>query len=459
MDEDLPRRENILNIILVGSIVMLVILDAIVLFHTIQDGLNYRDIPFAVFSVLPAFFILLYALSRRGFSVLASYLLVAAYLTSDSYAAYRWGVGMEMVLIAYALIIITATILCGTKFGFFVTGLIAAFIIPLWDAQIRGIIPTQAQRLSADDAIVFSALYFLIMIVAWLYNREIERSLRRAKHSERALKEERDSLEIKVAERTEELRKTQLEKVQQLNRFAELGQLSSGLFHDILNLLTAISLRTADANEEEDQSLASARKTAQQIEGFMQAVRKQIRGASGEEWFSLTEGVEHAIQLVNYQANQAHVRITFNQRSREDIIHFGAPFKFQEIVINLLLNAIEAYDPAPRAGGAERTVTITLEARGGMAVLGVRDNGCGITPAVRAHLFEPFFTTKSGAKGIGIGLATIKKIIEEDMSGTITAESEPARGTLFTVTFPIHHGQISGDHSAGDNAHTKPTSS
>jgi len=243
MDEDLQRKEYILNVILIGSIVMLAILDASVLFYSTKDGTTYSGVPFAVFSVLPAFFIFLYVLSRRGFSRAASYLSIVAYLASASYAAYRWGVGMPMVLIAYTLIIIMTTILCGTKFGFFITSLIAVFITPLWDAQIHGVIATQMQHLSADDAIVFSILYFLVMIVAWLYNREIERSLQRAKSSEQALKEERDLLEVKVAKRTDELRRAQLDKVQQLNRLAELGQLSSGLFHDILNLLTALSLR------------------------------------------------------------------------------------------------------------------------------------------------------------------------------------------------------------------------
>ena len=399
MDEDLLRRKDILHTILIGSIVMLAILDGVVLFHTIQDGASYRDIPFAVFSVLPAFFILLYVLSRCGYQGPASYLLIATYLTSASYAAYRWGVGMQMVLIAYALIIVMATILCGTKCGFLVTGIIAAFIIPLWNAQIHGVIATQAQRLSADDAVVFSILYFLIMIVAWLYNREIEHSLRRAKISEQALKEERDLLEIKVAERTDELRRTQLEKVQQLNRLAELGQLSSGLFHDILNLLTALSLR-ADADEEKDPSLISALKTTKQIEGFMQAVRKQIRGVREWESFSLMEGVNHAIHLVRYQANKEHVSILFDHDPRADIVHFDAPFKFQEIIINLLLNAIESYENIPASDHRARTIKITLEEHNEVATLSVRDNGCGMSPAVRARLFEPFFTTKKGSASV-----------------------------------------------------------
>ncbi len=404
--------------------------------------------------VLPAFFILLYLLSRRGFYNTASFLLIAAYFVSDSYAAYRYGVGMQMVLIAYALIIVMATILRGTKFGFFVTGAIAAFIIPLWYAQLHGMVATQAQIMSADDAVVFSILYFLIMIVAWLYNREIERSLRRARASEQALKEERDLLEIKVEERTDELRKTQLEKVKQLNRLAELGQLSSGLFHDILNLLNVLSLK---ANDEADPALASAFDTTKQIQGFMQAVRKQIRGESEKESFSLIQGVKQAIQLVNYQANKEHIRIVFRHDTHADIVQYDAPFKFQEIVINLLMNAIESYEGVGAEDTRVRTIEIFIEEKDGVATLRVTDNGCGMTPAVRARIFEPFFTTKDAQKGIGIGLATINNIIEKDLSGTIAIESQQGLGSTFTVAFPIQHAEIPGTDTSGHRPHTKRT--
>ncbi len=440
MDEDPLRRKDILNVILIGSVIMLVVFDAFVLFHSLREGATYQGIPFAVFSALPAFFILLYALSRRGFHVIVSYLLVGTYLIANDYAAYQWGVRVQAVLITYALIIIIATILRGEKFGFLVTGLIAAFIIPLWSAQIHGVIGMRPQHPTADDAIVFSVLYLLIMIVAWLYNREIKRSLRRAQASEQALAHERDSLEIKVVERTAELRQTQLEKVQQLNRLAELGQLSSGLFHDILNLLNALSLRD---EPESDPSLAGAFSTARQIEGFTHAVRKQIYGAHARESFSLTQGVDHAIQLVDYQARKEHVRIIFDfdRAAHADIMHFDAPFKFQEIVINLLLNAIESYEVLPATDRRARVVTVTLAVHDGTATLCVRDNGGGMAPNVHARIFEPFFTTKSGEKGIGIGLATIKKIIEDDMAGTIIAESKSGHGSVFTVTFPLRHAE------------------
>jgi signal transduction histidine kinase len=440
MDEDPLRRKNILNVLLAGSVIMLVILDAFILFYSLRDGAAYPGIPFTAFSVLPAFFILLSVLSYRGFSRLASYLLIGTYLVSDSYVAYRWGVRVQVVLIAYALIIVMATILHGTKFGFLITGVIAAFIVSVWYAQVHGILPMRALRPTADDAVVFSVLYFLIMTVAWLYDREIQRSLRRAKSSEQALKEERDLLEVKVTERTDELRRAQFDEVQQMSRLAELGQLSSGLFHDLLNLLNALSLRTED---ESDPSLVSAFDTTRQIENFMQAVRKQIGDGTTKESFSLTQGIHHVIQLVNYKANKERVRIMFRPEPDANIIHFDVPFKFQEIAINLLLNAIESYECLPVSDARARTIVIDLKKNGETAALRVEDNGCGMPPEVKAKIFEPFFTTKGSAKGIGIGLATIKKIIEEDLMGAISVESRPGFGSKFIVTFPIQHEGLS----------------
>jgi signal transduction histidine kinase len=439
MDEDHQRRTRILNVILIGSIVMAAILDVIIFFYSIQEGFSNRELSIGAFSTLPVFFVFLYVLSRRGFSTIASYLLVAAYLASSSYAAYHWGATMQIVLLAYALVIVIATILHGTRFGFVVTGLITAYIIPLWYAQYHGTITTQVQKMRIMDALIFSVIYALIMVVAWLYEREVEQSIQRARGSEQVLKEERDLLEEKIVERTDELRKIQFEKMQQLNRLAELGQLSCGLFHDLLNLLNALSLRASD---ETDSSIASTLTTTRQIESFMQAVQKQIRGVDMQELFSLTQGVDHVIQLVNYQANKESVRVVFPCERRADITHFDAPFKFQEIVINLLLNAIESYEYLPRGDHRKRTVVITLEERDGIATLRVRDNGCGMTPEIQKKIFDLFFTTKEASKGIGVGLATIKKIIEHGLSGTITVESEPGRGSLFTVTFPIRHGAI-----------------
>jgi signal transduction histidine kinase len=443
MEEDLQRQRRILNIILIGSIVMLTILDSTVLFYSLREGSHDKEMSFPLFSVLPLFFIFLYALSRRGYSKIASYLLIGAYFLSNSYAAYRWGVTLQVVILAYALIIIMATILRGTKFGFATTAAIAALIIPLWYAQFHGIIATQKQQFRSADGLVFSVLYFLIMIVAWLYNREIEKSLARARRSEKELEKQRDLLEVTVEERTEELRQIQFEKIEQLNRFAELGQLSSGLFHDVFNLLSAISLRGENVS---DPSLTQAFDTTRQINNFTHALRKQLNHRETQELFSLNESVDQVIQLLAYKANKEHIYVLVKSSDQRPILQLGIPFKFHQIIFNLLINAIESFEGLSKADPRKRTIAIAIKREDRSATITIQDNGGGILPENLPKIFDQFFTTKESSKGIGIGLSTIKKIIEEDLNGTIRVQSDPGKGTNFTIIFPLLYVSTPSDH-------------
>jgi hypothetical protein len=234
-DEDDRRRERILNIILVSSIFMLILFDALILYYSIHEGAAYRDMPFIEFSILPAAFVFLYVLSRRGFFVAASYILIAAYFVSISYAAYRWGVDLPAALLSYAILVTIASILINARFGFIMAGIISCFMITVWHFQFYRILPIDQSTQNNSDALVFAILLFLLTIIAWLSNREIERSLLRARRSEQ-------NLEVKVEERTRELQAAQLEKIDHLYRFAEFGQLASGMFHDLLNVVNAVAL-------------------------------------------------------------------------------------------------------------------------------------------------------------------------------------------------------------------------
>ena len=435
MGDERQGKEQVLNIVLIGSIATAVAVDGVIFGYSLAEGTAYRGIPFPFFSLLPIAFTLIYVLSRRGFPTLASYLVIVVYMAANSYAAYRWGVTLEIVLITYALIIITATILRGARFGFFITGAIVAFILPLWYAQFHGVILMDASEDRDADALVFAILYFLIMIVSWLYDREVRRSLARARDSERALREERDLLEVNVARRTEELRIAQTEKIDQLGRFAELGQLSSGLFHDIFNLLNAIALRS---DGPETPALENAYTTAKQVRNFMQAVHHQVdHQDSIKEPFSLPERIECAIDLVSHKAKLNRVDIAFDRGG--DIRSFNVPLKFHRMIVNLLMNAIESYDDLPRDDPRKRVVRVVLATDGARtrAFLRVTDNGGGMAKEIREKIFEPFFTTKAPGKGTGIGLAVVKKIVEEDFHGTIAVQSTEKRGTSFSIAIPL----------------------
>ena len=270
-DEDDRRREYILNVVLVGSLAMLAFFELLVIYYSFSKGASYNEVPLSVFSEIFFAFVCLFILSRRGCHELVSYLLVVGYLISDGYAAYQWGIDLHIVVLSYALIVLMASILIGTWFGFVVAGLIAILIIPLRYLQVAGIVLTRVRHPGVLDAITLVVVIFLIMTLAWLWNHELRKSLIRARKSESDLKEERDMLEIRVDERTKDLRQTQFENMRQMNQFAEFGQLASGLFHDLLNLVNAASL-VGEVKVPAEQKSAMNRR----VEGFMQAIRRQL---------------------------------------------------------------------------------------------------------------------------------------------------------------------------------------
>ena len=99
---------------------------------------------------------------------------------------------------------------------------------------------------------------------------------------------------------------------------------------------------------------------------------------------------------------------------------------FEKVLLNLMLNAEDAM---PDGG----TLTLQARAEGQEVVLDVIDTGCGMEPELAAKVFEPFLTTKSN--GNGLGLATARKIVVAH-GGSIAVQSEPGRGTKFTIRLP-----------------------
>lgn len=441
-DEDVRRREHVLNIILVGSIALLLFLDGIVAYHAIQrGGTSHVAISFAAFSLFLAFFVFLYILSRRGFVGTAPYLLVGAYFVSNSYAAYRWGAATPTVLVGYALLIIIAGVVVNSRFGFITAGIVAVYVIPIWWAQSKGVIYVDPSEQTVGDGLALAALYILIMTVAWLSNREIENSLARARRSESALAKQRDRLEIEVEERTRELRETQFIKTEQLYRFAEFGQLASGLFHDLVNFFNAVLLRMQQPEaisevgvDQAKARLEDAGVLTERVKDFVEATRKQLADDHSDENFQMIKEIRQTVNLLAYTARKKGVRIIVEGN---ETYYFGNCFKFHQIILNLVLNGIESYDGLSEINGIQKEVRIRIQKESGKIIVTISDHGPGIAPEIQEKIFKPFFTTKNGGKGMGLGLAIVKKIIENDFHGNIKLRSELGKGSEFVIEVPI----------------------
>jgi two-component system C4-dicarboxylate transport sensor histidine kinase DctB len=267
----------------------------------------------------------------------------------------------------------------------------------------------------------------------------MELSLRRAQRSERALQHQKKLLEIKVEKRAQQLAAAQLEKMQELYRFAELGQLSTSLFHDLANHLSTVSLDIEGlSSREESEIMRRISENIGHIEMIVKRVREQIGGKSTVEVFNVNREVDEVLKIQAAAARQANVEVTVERDAsvKPSLSYKGDIIRFRQIVLNLIANAIESYPAYTKKGDGEtpRLVTVRLSRRQSTLAIQVADNGMGIPKSEQARVFRPFHTTKQN--GIGIGLFIVKQVVENDFGGAISLDSDGEHGTTVTVTLP-----------------------
>ena len=102
----------------------------------------------------------------------------------------------------------------------------------------------------------------------------------------------------------------------------------------------------------------------------------------------------------------------------------------EQLLLALIMNAVEAMP-----GEGNLRITTSKEGSGSVRIT-VEDDGVGIEPSLLPRLFDPFVTTKEDGKGVGLGLAISRSIVERH-HGRIQVQSEPGRGTAFTITLPV----------------------
>lgn len=444
--DDSRRREFVFNVILSAVIIFLIFANVVTISESISLGSAYRGLsPFASI-ILLSIFVWFFYLSRRGFFVIPSYSLIAVFFLLASYMSYRWGVDLHAAILFYALVIVMAGILIGKNFVFVAT-IVTGITIALFGYLQRGnIIPANRYWVSAmwgvPEILAAVIIFFVIATITWLSNHEMEKSLARLRKSEAELKEERDTLEIKVEQRSKELKEAQAEKMAQLYRFAEFGRISSGLFHDLINPLNAVSLnlgKTDGTAEETKQYVGNAVRAAKKLEDLVVAVRKQLAREETKTLFLVEEEIRHVVEVLSHKAQQANVELRFTPRS--DIQMFGDAIKFNQVVLNLVANGIDACMPSttelvPVSPG-DRWVQVSLIEEPETMIMLVEDNGVGIPEHHMDKIFEPFFTTKTNGRGIGIGLSMARRIVEKDFGGLLVAKSEAGRGSSFKASLPM----------------------
>jgi signal transduction histidine kinase len=119
------------------------------------------------------------------------------------------------------------------------------------------------------------------------------------------------------------------------------------------------------------------------------------------------------------------------------LIVSGLRDELGQVLLNLIINAVDAIADAPPSEGGLGRIRILTRVAGDWAEIVVEDSGCGISPSLLSKIFEPFFTTKQVGRGSGQGLAIAYHIVTDKHGGELLVDSTPGKGSTFTVRLPL----------------------
>ena len=313
---------------------------------------------------------------------------------------------------------------------------------------VSDLAPVEARR--RDSALMAAAASLAVSLLV-LYLRQ-RRLRQKAEMDARAavaetLRRARDELERKVEERTADLRATQEELIH-AGKMAALGQMSAALAHEVNQPLAAIQTFVASTRvfaERGDVATVNANLTMiddltrrmAELTGHLKTFARKTPGR--REPVDIGQALDRALMLVDSALRPEGIEL--ERDAAADCLILGDAIRLEQVLVNLLRNAIDAMRGAP-----VRRLSVAVADCGTDWAIRIGDTGPGIAAGDLDRLFDPFFTTKEVGQGLGLGLSLSYGIVR-DFGGSIRAETPSGGGATFVVQLPKAPSESSPRHA------------
>ncbi len=245
---------------------------------------------------------------------------------------------------------------------------------------------------------------------------------------------------IEVKRREQELRDKQ-EQLVQAGKLATLGELTTGVAHELNNPLNNIGLFVGNAIDLVQLGATDKERIIHEMDRAMQQVRKATEIISHLRTFgraapfsldpvSLKQVLTEALSLMQEQLRLRDIQVTLDLAAGDPFV-LGNALQLEQVFINLLTNARDAVADWPR-----KAIHISIAVGSEAAEITFADSGPGIPPGLEGRIFDPFFTTKEVGQGTGLGLSITYGIIK-DLGGTISVVNPQGEGATFLIRLPL----------------------
>lgn len=306
------------------------------------------------------------------------------------------------------------------------------------------------ERVNSVLALEIMGFAILLAGVFWVSSRKTASRLRLFQRESAELRALNARLQSEIAEREKAERNLQVaeQTIAQSSKLAVLGEMSAAVSHELNQPLAAMKTYLAGARllvqrKRPDEALSSFQRIDDLIDR-MGAITRQLKsyarkGGEAFEPFDMRAALSAALTMMEPQLKTRKVTIT-RAVPPEAAMVLGDRLRIEQVIVNLLRNAIDAIKDVP--GPAIDLILVA----GDQVKLTVRDNGPGIIDL--DNVFEPFFTTKAPGDGVGLGLAISSGIVN-DLGGRLTARNAAGGGAVLEIVLPAHRGENPGTERPG----------
>ena len=426
-----PAQE-MTHIVLLGSFVITALLLLLLAISLFTLGHAYVLIRiFAGFTAL-LYLCVVSIFVRKNQLKTAAWMIIGLYGFAGFAILHFWGLNAPIGILTLGFVVILAAVMLGVHYIIPTAIGVVCFLLLTQYLSVIGLSQPDRSMLDNEstygDVASYSVVLSIFTLITWLFGRKTQRTLKRAVIAETELQHERDSLVDRVETQKNELIRAQRKELDQLYTFAELGQLTSIMLHELANHLSVLTLDIDDIKDRHESSNAikNAKESISYIDGLIEQVRNQIKNSNVAKKFNAY--AVSVATVAHLRTNLKNVTIKLVHRNKKDTFDvFGDPLRLSQAITILVNNAAQA----SRKGFD--TIVIDVKSDRHLVTISVKDFGTGISEHARKHLFQPQKSEKGG--GLGIGLHITKQIIDTHFKGTLSLSSA-TEYTMFRMKIP-----------------------
>lgn len=398
--------------------------------------------PISLAIIIPLLFLYSYVLNLRNKNQLSKILLISTILVLNFITGIWWGFDLPSILLSYIFCIIIVALTSKTKESvvYLMTLIVSIFIGNYIRNYLNINISWYNTGFYINDIIEFSIVFIFINFILIKFNQEQNKTLTRALRVENILRGERDDLEIKIREKTQEIKQIQMEEISKMYHLIEFGKISSGLYHDLITPIQTMNLYIEKLIKENvikesnfSKIILNIKNTHDKLSYMIQNIRKQMSLKIDEEEFDLTNEIKDIINLIKNNYLKDEIEIIFLP-IKNQVIKSKKAF-INHIVLNLISNAHEACLHDKTINNKEKyKINIDVGRYNNKNYISIVDNGIGIEKDNLNKIFKEFYSSKN-KQNCGIGLSSAKYFLNRYLNGKIFVESEYNIGTTMTIIF------------------------